>query len=134
MEQGFIPCGARELEGEALIKIKRRDNMTEEQKLKQAPGCGSFIMFGLVIIVLLSLAGLVFPVDILPYPNEILIGVLAISAIALIIAFFMRRSRVRDKQKEEDDKADNLLRQGFETLGDIDDEARKLAKKYEDGE
>jgi len=108
--------------------------MTEEQKLKQAPGCGTFIMFGLIIIVLLSLVGLIFPGDLLPYPNQVLAAVLAVSAIALIIAFFMWRSRVRDAKKEEDDKADNMLRQGFDTLGHIDDEATKLAEKYKEEE
>jgi len=106
--------------------------MTEEQRLKQAPGCGSFIMLGLIAIVLLSLVGIIFPVDILPYPTEILVGVLAISAIALVVAFFMWRSRVRDRQKEKDDKADSLLHKGFETLGGMDDEANKLVEKYKD--
>ena len=104
--------------------------MTEEEKLRQSPGCGSLIVLGLIGIVILSLVGLIFPVDILPYPNEILIGILVIAAIALIIAICMWRSRVKDRQKEEDDKADNLLRKGFETLGDKDDEASKLAEKY----
>ena len=104
--------------------------MTEEDKLKQSPGCGSLIILGLIVIVILSLVGLIFPIDILPYPNEILIGVLVIAAIALIIAICMWRSRVKDRQKEADDKADNLLRQGFETLGEMDDEAIKLAEKY----
>ena len=104
--------------------------MTEEDKLRQSPGCGSFIMMGLIGIVLLSLVGLIFPADILPYPNEILIGILVISAIALIVSICMWRGRVKDKQKEEDDKADKLLRDGFETLGDKDDEASRLAEKY----
>ena len=104
--------------------------MTEEEKLRQSPGCGSLIMLGLIGVVILSLVGLIFPSDILPYPNEILIGILVVAAIALIIAICMWRSRVKDRQKEEDDKADNLLRKGFETLGDKDDEASKLAEKY----
>ena len=104
--------------------------MTEEEMLRRSPGCGSFIMMGLIGIVLLSLVGLIFPVDILPYPNEILIGILVISAIALIVTIGMWRGRVKDRQKEEDDKADKLLRDGFETLGDKDDEASKLAEKY----
>ena len=106
--------------------------MTEEEKLRQSPGCGSLIMLGLIGIVILSLVGLIFPVDILPYPNEILIGILVIAAIALVITFFMWRSKVKDRQKAEDDKADNLLRQRFETLGHKDDEASKLAEKYKD--
>jgi len=105
--------------------------MTEEEKLKQSPGCGSLIMLGLIVIVILSLVGLIFPVDILPYPNEILIGILTVAAIALIIAFCMWRSRLRDRKKEADDKADNFLRQHHETLSDKDDEAVKLAEKYE---
>jgi len=105
--------------------------MTEEDKLKQSLGCGGLIMLGLIGIVVLSLVGLIFPVDILPYPNEILIGVLIVAAIALIIAICMWRSRVKDRQKEEDNKIDNLMRQRHETLGDQDDEAVKLAKKYE---
>jgi len=104
--------------------------MTEEEKLRQSPGCGSLIMLGLIGIVLLSLVGLIFPGDILPYPNEILIGILVIATIALVIAIFMWRGRVKDRQKEEDDKADKLLRDGFETLGDKDDEASRLAEKY----
>ena len=108
--------------------------MTEEEKLKQSPGCGSLIMLGLIGIVILSLVGLIFPGDILPYPNEILIGVLVVAAVALIITICMWRSRVKDRQKEADDKADNLLRQGFETLGEQDDEATKLAEKYKEGE
>ena len=104
--------------------------MAEEEKLKQSPGCGSLIMLGLIGIVILSLVGLIFPVDILPYPNEILIGILVVALIALIVAFFMWRGRVKDRQKEADDKADELLRQGFETLGGKDDEAARLAEKY----
>ena len=104
--------------------------MTEEERLRQSPGCGSLIMAGLIGIVLLSLVGLIFPVDILPYPNEILIGILVIATIALIVAICMWRGRVKDRQKEEDDKADKLLRDGFETLGDKDDEASRLAEKY----
>ena len=106
--------------------------MTEEEKLMRSPGCGGLIMLGLIGIVILSLVGLIFPVDILPYPNEILIGILVIAAIALIISVCMWRSRVKDRQKEKDDKADNLLRKGFETLGQQDDEAAKLAEKYND--
>lgn len=89
-------------------------------------------MLGLIGIVILSLVGLVFPVDILPYPNEILIGILVISAIALIITICMWRSRAKDKQKEEDDKIDNLMRQQHQTLGHHDDAAVKLAEKYAD--
>jgi len=63
--------------------------MTEEEKLNKSPGCGSLIMLGLIGIVMLSLVGLIFPGDILPYPNEILIGILIISAIALVVAIFM---------------------------------------------
>lgn len=108
--------------------------MTEEEKLRQSPGCGGLIMLGLIGIVILSLVGLIFPGDILPYPNEILIGILVIAAIALIITICMWRSRIKDRKKEEDDKADNLLRQRFETLGDKDDEAIKLAEKYKSDE
>ena len=104
--------------------------MTEEEKLKQSPGCGTLIMLGLIGIVILSLVGLIFPGDILPYPSEILIGLLVIAAIALIVTICMWRSRVKDKKKEEDDKADELLRKGFETLGDKDDEASRLAEQY----
>jgi len=109
--------------------------MNEEQQLRSAPGCGTFIMLGLIAIVLLSLVGIIFPVEILPYPRSVLIGVMAVSAVTLVIAFFMRRAHKRDMQKEADDRADQLLRQGFESLGDImDSEAHKLAKKYEDEE
>jgi len=108
--------------------------MTEEEKLKQSFGCGGLIMLGLIGIVILSLVGLIFPTDILPYPNEILIGILVVAAIALIIAIGMWRSRVKDRKKEADDKADNLLRQRFETLGEQDDEAAKLAEKYKESE
>ena len=108
--------------------------MTEEEKLKQSPGCGGLIMLGLIGIVILSLVGLIFPGDLLPYPNEILIGVLVIAAIALVITICMWRSKVKDRKKEEDDKADNLLRQRFETLGGQDDAATKLAKKYKNEE
>ena len=108
--------------------------MTEEEKLKRAPGCGSIIVLGLIVIVILALAGLIFPGDILPYPSEILIGILVIAAIALIITICMWRSRVKERKKEEDDKADELLRKGFKTLGDQDDEAAKLAEKYYNNE
>jgi len=104
--------------------------MTEEQQLRSAPGCGTFIMGGLIIIVLLSLMGIIFPIEILPDSRAVLIGVLVISTIALIIAFFMRRAHKRDMQKEANDRADQLLRQGFDTLGDMDSEAHKLAEKY----
>ena len=104
--------------------------MTEEEKLKRAPGCGTVIALGLIVIMILSLVGLVFPGDILPYPSEILVVVLVVAAIALIITICMWRSRVKDRKKEEDDKADELLRKGFETMGDKDDEAAKLAEKY----
>jgi len=108
--------------------------MTEEEKLNRSPGCGSLIILGLIGIVILSLVGLIFPVDILPYPNEILIGILVAAVIALIIAIFMWRSKVKDRKKEEDDKAENILRQPLETLGHKDDEALKLAEKYEESE
>ena len=108
--------------------------MTEEQKLKQAPGCGMFIVSGLIVIVLLSLAGLIFPMDILPYPAEILVGLLVVSVIALIIAIAMWRRRVKDRQQEENDRLDELLRKGFKTMGDKDDEAARLAKYYDDEE
>jgi Na+/melibiose symporter-like transporter len=104
--------------------------MTEEEKLRKSPGCGGIIGLGLIAIILLSLVGLIFPGDILPYPNEILIGILVVAAIALVITIVMWRSRVKDKQKEEDDKADALLRKGFDTLGDKDDEAARLAEQY----
>ena len=108
--------------------------MTEEEKLKRSPGCGGLIMLGLIGIVILSLVGLIFPGDILPYPSEILIGILVIATIALIVAIAMWRRRVKDRQKEEDDKADNLLRQRLETLSEQDDEAVKLAEKYKESE
>ena len=108
--------------------------MTEEEKLKKSPGCGSIIALGLVVIMILSLVGLIFPGDILPYPSEILIGILVIAAIALIITICMWRSKVKDRKKEDDDKADALLRKGFETLGDKDDEAARLAEKYYNNE
>jgi len=108
--------------------------MNEEQQLRSAAGCGTFIMLGLIAIVLLSLAGIIFPVEILPYPRPILIGVMAVSAVALVIAFLMRRAHKRDMQKEADDRADQLLRQGFDTLGDTDCEANKLAELYKDEE
>ena len=108
--------------------------MTEEEKLKKAPGCGSVIVLGLVVIMILSLVGLIFPGDVLPYPNEILIGVLVVAAIALIVTICIWRSKMKDKQKAEDDKADELLRKGFETLGDKDDEATKLAEMYYNNE
>ena len=104
--------------------------MTEEEKLKKSPGCGGIIALGLIGIIILSLVGLLFPGDILPYPSEILIGLLVIAAIALIVTICMWRSRVKDRKKEDDDKADELLRKGFETLSDKDDEAARLAKKY----
>ena len=106
--------------------------MTEEDKLRQAPGCGTVIMGGLILIVLASLAGLIFPGDILPYPSEILIGLLVIASVALVISIIMWRTRVKDRKKAEDDKADALLRKGFTTLGDKDDKASKLAEKYGD--
>ena len=104
--------------------------MTEEDKLRQSFGCGGLIMLGLIGIVILSLVGLIFPMDILPYPNEILIGIFIIAAIALIITICMWRGRIKDKKKEQDDKADNVLRQHLKTLGDQDDRANKLAQKY----
>ena len=104
--------------------------MTEEEKLRKSLGCGGIIALGLIVIMILALVGLIFPGDILPYPSEILIGILVIAAIALIITICMWRSRIKDRRKEEDDKADELLRKGFETLGDKDDEASRLAEKY----
>jgi len=104
--------------------------MTEEEKLRKSPGCGGIIALGLIVIMILALVGLLFPGDILPYPSEILIGVLVIAVIALIITIGMWRSRVKDRKKEEDDKADELLRKGFETLGGKDDEASRLAEQY----
>jgi len=104
--------------------------MTEEDKLRQAPGCGSVIMVGLIVIVLASLAGIIFPGDILPYPTEILAGILVVAAIALVVSFFMWRERVKDRKKAEDDKADELLRKGFDTLSDKYDEATRLAEQY----
>jgi len=106
--------------------------MTEEEKLNQSPGCGGLIVLGLIGIVLLSLVGLIFPGDILPYPNEIIIGILVVATISLIVAIRMWRTRVKDRKKAEDDKADNLLRGTLETLGQKDDEALKLAEKYRD--
>lgn len=108
--------------------------MNEEQQLRFAPGCGTFILLGLIAIVLLSLVGIIFPVEILPYPRPVLIVIMAVSVVALVIAFLMRRAHKRDMQKEFDDRADQLLRQGFDTLGDIDSEAHKLAEKYKDDE
>ena len=122
------------LEYAIISKRKGILKMTEEQKLKQSLGCGSFIMLGLIAIVILSLVGIIFPGDILPYPNEILIGVLVVATIALIVAIGMWRGRVKDRKKEEDDKADELLRKGFETLGGKDDEASRLAEQYYDKE
>jgi len=104
--------------------------MTEEERLKRAPGCGTFIMLGLIAIVLLSLVGIIFPGDILPYPTEMLIGVLVVSVIALIVAVFMWRSKVRERKEAENEAADKLLRQGFDTMGDKNDEAARLAEKY----
>jgi len=104
--------------------------MTEEERLNRSPGCGHLIMLGLIGIVILSLVGLIFPVDILPYPSSILIGVLVISVIALVVAVFMWRSKAKDIKQEADNKADNMLRHQLETLGDKDDEATKLAEKY----
>ena len=104
--------------------------MTEEEKLNKLPGCGSIIALGLIVIMILSLIGLIFPGDILPYPSEILVGILIVATIVLVIAIVMWRSRVRDRKKEEDDKMDELLRKGFETIGDKDDEATRLAEKY----
>ena len=108
--------------------------MTEEQKLNQAPGCGTLIMLGLIVIVILSLVGLIFPVDILPYPNEILIGILIVAIIALIVAFRMWRTKVKDMQEEENNRAEDFLRQHHETLSHQDDEAFNLAEKYKEEE
>jgi len=108
--------------------------MNEEQQLRSAPGCGTFIMLGLIAIVLLSLVGIIFPVEILPYPRPVLTGIMAVSAVALVIAFLIRRAHKRDMQQEADDRADQLLRKGFDTMGDMDSEAHKLAKKYKDEE
>ena len=90
-----------------------------------------FIVLGLIVIVLLSLAGLIFPMDILPYPAEILVGILMVSGVGLIIALTMWRRKVKDRQKEENDRLDELLRKGFETMGEKDDEAARLAKYYD---
>ena len=106
--------------------------MNEEQQLRTAPGCGTFIMLGLTAIVLLSLVGIIFPVEILPYPRPVLIGIMAVAAVALVIAFLMGRTHKRDMQEESDNRADQLLRQGFDTLSDVDSEAHKLAEKYKD--
>jgi len=106
--------------------------MTEEERLNRAPGCGTFIMAGLVGIVLLALVGIIFPGDLLPYPTEILVGILVAAVIALCVAFFMWRGRVRDRKKAEEEQADALLRKGFDTWGDVDDEAARLADLYKD--
>jgi len=106
--------------------------MTEEDRLRSAPGCGGFIMMGLIIIVLLSLLGIIFPTDILPYPREILAGVLIIAAIALVVALCMWRGKVKERREAENKRADDLLRKGFDTLGDKHDEAARLAKLYQD--
>jgi len=108
--------------------------MNEEQQLRSAPGCGTFIMLGLIAIALLSLVGIIFPLEILPYPRTVLAGVMAVAAVALVIAFLMRRAHKRDMQKESDDRAEQLLRKGFDTIGDMDSEAHKLAQKYKDGD
>jgi len=108
--------------------------MTEEDKLKQAPGCGSVILLGLIVVVILSLVGIIFPGDVLPYPREILIGIFVIATIALVVAVFMWWGRRKDKQKEADEKADALLQKGFDTWGDDDDEAARLAKLYDEEE
>jgi len=104
--------------------------MTEEDRLQQLPGCGWVIVLGLIIIVILSLVGLIFPLDLLPYPNEMLIGIIIISTIALVIVFFVWRSKKREQREEANERADALLRQGFETLQDKHDEAARLAVKY----
>jgi len=106
--------------------------MNEEQQLRSLPGCGTFIMLGLTAIVLLSLVGIIFPVEILPYPRPVLIGIMVAAAISLVIAFLMRRAHKRDMQEESDNRADQLLRKGFETLESVDSEAHKLAQKYQD--
>jgi len=106
--------------------------MNEEQQLRSAPGCGTFIMLGLIAIVLLSLVGIIFPLEILPYPRSVLIGVMAVAAVALVITFFMRRAQKRDMQEEANDRADTLLHKGFDKLGQIDSEAHKLAEQYKD--
>jgi len=67
--------------------------MTEEEKLNKSPRCVSFIVLRLIAIVILSLVGLIFPVDILPYPNEILLGILAIAAVALVITVCLHLTR-----------------------------------------
>jgi len=106
--------------------------MSEEQQLRSAPGCGTFIMGGLIAIVLLSLVGIIFPVEILPYPRSVLIGIMAVSAVALVIAFLMRRANKQDMQKEADDRADQLLHRGFDTIESTDSEAHKLAEQYKE--
>ena len=106
--------------------------MTEEERLNRAPGCGSIIMLGLIGIVILSLFGAIFPVDILPYPSSVLFVIAGLAAVASVVAFFIQRGKKIDAQKEEDDRADRLMRKGFETLGEKDDEAARLAEKYKD--
>ena len=108
--------------------------MTEEDRLRNSPGCGGLIALGLIVIVILALVGLIFPGDILPYPSEIMLGVLVLAVVALVITLLMWRSKRRDKTKDEADATDELLRKGFNTLGDADDEAAKLAQKYHDKE
>ena len=108
--------------------------MTEEEKLKSSLGCGSLIILGLIAIVLLSLAGVIFPIELLPYPTEILVGVLVIAMIALVIFLLMAWGKRKEKQREADAKADQFLRQHHHTLGHQDDEATKLAEKYAEQE
>ena len=107
--------------------------MTEEEKLRSAPGCGSFIMLGLIGIVLLSLVGIIFPLDILPYPRSVLIGILIAAAVALGIFILIRRGDKREGQQAKDDHADQILRQTHHTLGHGDDEATRLAQEYDKG-
>jgi len=106
--------------------------MTEEDKLKNAPGCGTLIMGGIIIIIILSLVGIIFPDDVLPYPTEILVAVLIVAVVALIVGIFMLRRKKKDDQDEMDNKADEILRTGLKTMGDADDEASKLAQQYND--
>lgn len=89
-------------------------------------------MGGLIVIVLLSLVGIIFPVELLPYPTEVLVGILVVAAIALVVSIGMWRGRVADRRKADEEAAEKLLRTGLNTLGHQDDAAEKLAQKYEE--
>lgn len=106
--------------------------MTEEDKLKNSIGCGSVIMLGLIVVVLLSLVGAIFPMEILPYPREILLAIAIVGAVALVVAIAMWRGKRKDKIQEANDQADKMLREQLHTLGDKDDAAHKLAEKYKE--